>query len=100
MLPLLLLRPLVLVPLLLLLKRSRHQLLRLQHQLLWLKLQQVLVALLKLQLFQLQLLRLRPQRHLLLMPGNHRLRPCSHSCQLRINGINGSCRHTGMKRWY
>eukprot|EP01044_Picomonas_judraskeda_P029678 COSAG03_NODE_10374_length_654_cov_26.187387_2_plen_61_part_01 len=33
---------------------------------------------LKLLLLQLQLLRLRPQRHLLLMPGNHRLRPCLH----------------------
>ena len=70
MLPLLLLRPLVLVPLLLLLKWSRHQLLRLQHQLLRLKLQQVLVHLLKLLLFQLQLLRLRPHRQLLLMSGN------------------------------
>ena len=99
-LPLLLLIPLVLVPLLLVLKRSRHQLLQLQHQLLRLKLQQVLVHLLKLLLLQLQLLRLRPQRHLLLMPGKHRLRPCLQSCQLRINGINGSCRHTAVKRWY
>ena len=81
MLPLLLLIPLVLVPLLLLLKRSRHQLMRLQHQLLGLTLQQVLVHLLKLQqalvhpfkllLFQLQLLWLRPHRQLLLMSGNY-----------------------------
>ena len=71
-LPLLLLIPLVLVPLLLALKRSRQQLLRLQHTI-RLQMVQLLGSLLKLLQLKLKLLRLRrQQRHLLLMSGNHR----------------------------
>ena len=55
---------------------------------------------LKLLLLQLKLLQLRSQRHLLLMSGNRRLRPCLQSCQPRINVINGSCRQTAVKRWH
>ena len=97
-LPLLLLIPLVLVPLLLALKRSRQQLLRLQHTI-RLQMVQLLCSLLKLLQLKLKLLRLRrQQRHLLLMSGNHRLRPCLQACQLRIIVIKGSCRHAAVKR--
>ena len=69
-LPLLLLIPQVLVPLLLALKRSRQQLLRLPHTI-RLQMVQLLGSLLKLLQLKLKLLRLRrQQRHLLLMSGS------------------------------